>query len=158
MSEIGGPAYADSVNVGMTDLVASLRWVRDNIANFGGDPDSVMIYGQSGGGSKVTMPDGHALGGGTVPSRLGAVGRRRQSSRRRAVPGAVARQIMKELGLAPNDIALAAEDGMGQTERGRQCRRRQRSTRPCAAHARAWARRRAPRRASAWDRPSMAAS
>ena len=39
---------------GMTDLVAALRWVRDNIANFGGDPDCVMIYGQSGGGSKVT--------------------------------------------------------------------------------------------------------
>jgi para-nitrobenzyl esterase len=38
----------------MTDLVAALKWVRDNIANFGGDPDCVMIYGQSGGGSKVT--------------------------------------------------------------------------------------------------------
>src|SRR3954451_13976979 len=54
VSVLGGPAYADSVNVGMTDLVAALRWVRENIANFGGDPDCVMIYGQSGGGSKVT--------------------------------------------------------------------------------------------------------
>ncbi|MCX6611956.1 MAG: carboxylesterase family protein [Acidobacteria bacterium] len=54
VSSLGGPAYADSVNVGMTDLVAALRWVRDNIANFGGDPNCVMIYGQSGGGSKVT--------------------------------------------------------------------------------------------------------
>jgi len=54
VSPIGGPAYADSANVGMTDLVAALRWVRDNIANFGGDPDCVMIYGQSGGGSKGT--------------------------------------------------------------------------------------------------------
>jgi len=54
LSEFGGPAYADSVNVGMTDLVTALRWVRDNIANFGGDPNCVMIYGQSGGGSKVT--------------------------------------------------------------------------------------------------------
>ncbi|MBS1199227.1 MAG: pnbA 2, partial [Proteobacteria bacterium] len=54
LSSIGGPAYSDSVNVGMTDLVAALRWVRDNIANFGGDPGCVMIYGQSGGGSKVT--------------------------------------------------------------------------------------------------------
>jgi para-nitrobenzyl esterase len=51
LSDIGGPAYADSVNVGMTDLVASLRWVRENISNFGGDPDAVMIYGQSGGGT-----------------------------------------------------------------------------------------------------------
>lgn len=65
VSSIGGPAYADSVNVGMTDLVAALRWVRDNIANFGGDPDCVMIYGQSGGGSKVTtllgMPSAEGL-------------------------------------------------------------------------------------------------
>jgi len=81
VSSIGGPAYADSANVGMTDLVAALRWVRDNIANFGGDPDCVMIYGQSGGGSKVTtllgMPSAAGLihrasaqsgGGGDAPS------------------------------------------------------------------------------------------
>lgn len=65
VSVLGGSAYADSVNVGMTDLVAALRWVRDNIANFGGDPDCVMIYGQSGGGSKVTtllgMPSAEGL-------------------------------------------------------------------------------------------------
>ena len=65
VSVLGGPAYADSVNVGMTDLVAALRWVRDNIAHFGGDPDCVMIYGQSGGGSKVTtllgMPSAEGL-------------------------------------------------------------------------------------------------
>jgi para-nitrobenzyl esterase len=65
VSSIGGPAYADSVNVGMTDLVAALRWVRDNISNFGGDPGCVMIYGQSGGGSKVTtllgMPSAEGL-------------------------------------------------------------------------------------------------
>ena len=81
LSEFGGPAYADSANVGMTDLVAALQWVRDNIANFGGDPDRVMIYGQSGGGSKVTtllgMPSAQGLvhrasaqsgGGGNPPS------------------------------------------------------------------------------------------
>ena len=65
VSSIGGPAYAASVNVGMTDLIAALRWVWDNIANFGGDPNCVMIYGQSGGGSKVTtllgMPSAEGL-------------------------------------------------------------------------------------------------
>ena len=70
----------------MTDLVASLRWVHDNIANFGGDPDRVMIYGQSGGGSKVTTLMGMPSAAGLIPSRFGAVGRRRQSSQRRAVP------------------------------------------------------------------------
>lgn len=81
LSEFGGPAYAESANVGMTDLVAALQWVRANIANFGGDPDRVMIYGQSGGGSKVTtllgMPSAQGLirrasvqsgGGGNPPS------------------------------------------------------------------------------------------
>ena len=45
---------ADAGAVGVADMVASLRWVRDNIAGFGGDPDRVMIFGQSGGGSKVS--------------------------------------------------------------------------------------------------------
>ena len=49
-----GEEYASSANVGMLDLVAALEWVRDNIANFGGDPDKLMIFGQSGGGSKVS--------------------------------------------------------------------------------------------------------
>ena len=53
LAEIGGAAYADSANAGMLDIVAALEWVRDNIANFGGDPGNVMIFGQSGGGGKV---------------------------------------------------------------------------------------------------------
>lgn len=50
-----GEKYWNSVNVGMADLVEALRWVRDNIACFGGDPDNVTIFGQSGGGGKVTV-------------------------------------------------------------------------------------------------------
>jgi para-nitrobenzyl esterase len=103
LSEVGGEAYAESANVGMTDLVAALRWVRDNIANFGGDPDNVMIYGQSGGGSKVTtlmgMPAAAGLfhraavqsgGGGNPPSAEQA--------------RALTREVMVELGLQPNDM------------------------------------------------------
>ena len=48
------PELADAGAVGVADMVASLKWVRDNIANFGGDPSRVMIFGQSGGGSKVS--------------------------------------------------------------------------------------------------------
>ena len=50
-----GEKYWNSVNVGMADLVAALRWVKENIANFGGDPGNVTIFGQSGGGGKVTV-------------------------------------------------------------------------------------------------------
>ncbi len=49
-----GSQYTDSANVGMLDIVAALEWVRDNIANFGGDPGRVLIFGQSGGGGKVS--------------------------------------------------------------------------------------------------------
>lgn len=49
-----GEKYANSGNCGLADLVESLRWVRDNIEAFGGDPDNVTIFGQSGGGGKVT--------------------------------------------------------------------------------------------------------
>lgn len=54
LSGVGGDKYAHSGNVSMLDIIASLHWVRDNIANFGGDPGNVTIMGQSGGGAKVT--------------------------------------------------------------------------------------------------------
>ncbi|HEY2780031.1 MAG TPA: carboxylesterase family protein [Steroidobacteraceae bacterium] len=46
--------WSDSSAAGMLDLVAALEWVRDNIENFGGDPNCVTIFGQSGGGWKVS--------------------------------------------------------------------------------------------------------
>lgn len=49
-----GDKYKYSGNVGNIDLVEALKWVRDNISNFGGDPNCVTIFGQSGGGAKVS--------------------------------------------------------------------------------------------------------
>lgn len=48
-----GEKYKNSGNAGHADMVAALQWVHDNIALFGGDPDNVTIFGQSGGGMKV---------------------------------------------------------------------------------------------------------
>jgi para-nitrobenzyl esterase len=48
-----GEEYANSANQGVLDIVASLQWVKDNIAAFGGDPGNVTIFGESGGGSKI---------------------------------------------------------------------------------------------------------
>jgi para-nitrobenzyl esterase len=51
----GGAEYAESGNLGLLDLVAALHWIHTNIAEFGGDPANVTIFGQSGGGAKVSM-------------------------------------------------------------------------------------------------------
>lgn len=51
--DLGGEDFAESGTVGMLDIVHALTWVRDNIEQFGGDPERVMIFGESGGGRKV---------------------------------------------------------------------------------------------------------
>lgn len=65
LGDLGGAEFANTGNVGMLDIVHALKWVRENIENFGGDPDNVMIFGESGGGRKVgtllAMPDAKGL-------------------------------------------------------------------------------------------------
>ena len=65
LAEFGGSDFASSGDVGMLDIVHALRWVRNNIEQFGGDPNTVMIFGQSGGGRKVgtllAMPSAKGL-------------------------------------------------------------------------------------------------
>jgi para-nitrobenzyl esterase len=65
LGELLGEEFATSANTGNLDIVAALRWVRDNISAFGGDPGNVTIFGESGGGSKVSalmgMPDAAGL-------------------------------------------------------------------------------------------------
>lgn len=53
LAGLGNAKFANASNAGLQDMVQSLEWVRDNIANFGGDPNNVTIFGQSGGGGKV---------------------------------------------------------------------------------------------------------
>jgi para-nitrobenzyl esterase len=54
LADSGGEKFADSGNAGLLDVVAVLEWVRDNGAHFGGDPGNVTIFGQSGGGLKIS--------------------------------------------------------------------------------------------------------
>ncbi len=65
LDSAGVPGFAGSANAGMLDIVMALEWVRDNIAQFGGDPSNVTIFGQSGGGAKVStllsMPSAKGL-------------------------------------------------------------------------------------------------
>jgi para-nitrobenzyl esterase len=65
LAELAGPDYAESGNVGMLDIVLALRWVQENIANFGGDPNRVLVFGGSGGASKTStllgMPSAKGL-------------------------------------------------------------------------------------------------
>jgi para-nitrobenzyl esterase len=65
LEEIAGKDYAGSGVAGALDIILSLKWVRENIGNFGGDPGRVTIFGESGGGSKVShllaMPEAKGL-------------------------------------------------------------------------------------------------
>ena len=60
-----GKKYKNSANAGLADLVEALHWIKDNIAQFGGDPDNITLFGQSGGGMKISalmqIPDAQGL-------------------------------------------------------------------------------------------------
>jgi para-nitrobenzyl esterase len=92
-----------SGNVGMLDLITALSWVRDNIAEFGGDPDNVTIFGESGGGRKVStllaMPEAQGLfHRAIIQSGPGIHLQPRDKAHEMALA------LLRELGVEPGDI------------------------------------------------------
>ncbi|QOY87918.1 carboxylesterase/lipase family protein [Paludibaculum fermentans] len=104
LAALGGAPYAESGNVGLLDIVAALEWVRANIRNFGGDPGNVTVFGQSGGGGKVTALMAMPRAAGLFHKAIV------QSGSMLYMPGPekttkLAEAVLKELGLRAADVA-----------------------------------------------------
>jgi para-nitrobenzyl esterase len=104
LGDVGGPEFKDSGNVGQLDLVLALQWVRDNIAEFGGDPGNVTIFGQSGGGAKcatlMAMPAAKGLF-----HRVWTMSGQQVTGRTREHANEDARKVLEALGLTKETIA-----------------------------------------------------
>ena len=103
LAELGGAEFAQSGNAGALDMLASLHWVRDNIERFGGDPANVTIFGQSGGGGKVStllaMPAAHGLFHRAIVMSGSAI---RLTDRERAAK--LAEAVLAEIGLSRTQV------------------------------------------------------
>lgn len=120
--------FADSGSVGMQDLVAALQWVSRNVAAFGGDPARVLIFGQSGGGAKVShllaMPQAQGLyrsAGVMSGSRLVATTRESAAAAadRLLSKLSLTRQDVRKLQQVPFASLLAAQSEVEAGERSR---------------------------------------
>ena len=103
LSQAGGERFAQSGNAGVLDLVAALEWVREHAARFGGDPGNVTVFGQSGGGGKVSalmaMPRGKGLFHKAIIQSGASV---RFAERERTTR--LADAVLKQLGLRPDQL------------------------------------------------------
>ena len=104
LASVGGDKFAASGNVGMLDIVAALEWVRDNIANFGGDAANVTIMGQSGGGAKVCTLTAMPSAKGLFHKAVVLSGASRKSGEKTYSENLGA-AVVKEAGLTSGDLA-----------------------------------------------------
>jgi para-nitrobenzyl esterase len=112
LGEIAGEPFAQSANVGMLDILAALQWVRDNIAAFGGDAGNVTIFGESGGAGKVSVMCAMPAAKGLFHKAIMQSGPCLQIAEK-ARGTAIARQLLKDLGLSPNEVTpLQSMDAM----------------------------------------------
>ena len=99
-----GEKYKSSANVGMLDLVAALQWVKQNIAKFGGDPDNITIFGQSGGGGKVVTLMNAPSAKGLFQKAIVESGSYLTGFTEKSVSQRVAAALLEELGLQSSQI------------------------------------------------------
>lgn len=104
LAELGGPEFADSGNTGQLDLILALKWVRDNIAEFGGDPNRVLIFGESGGGAKNACLMAQPMAMGLFQRAASSSGETVTVSKPETAT-ARAEQVLKDLGLSRERIA-----------------------------------------------------
>lgn len=102
-----GPDYASSGVAGLLDIVAALHWVRDNIAQFGGDPENVTIFGESGGGAKVSLLLSMPSAKGLFKKAIIQSGAALQATPR-AYATSLGQSLTEVLGVAPGDVAALA--------------------------------------------------
>ncbi|WP_454802117.1 carboxylesterase/lipase family protein [Mucilaginibacter phyllosphaerae] len=99
-----GEKYRNSGNAGLADLVAALQWVKENIARFGGDPDNVTIFGQSGGGGKVTCMMNTPMAKGLVHKAIVESGSYVTAFSEKPVSQRIASTLLTELHLQPSQV------------------------------------------------------
>jgi para-nitrobenzyl esterase len=99
-----GDKYKSSANVGMIDIVSALEWVKSNIASFGGDPDNVTIFGQSGGGGKVSTLMNAPSAKGLFHKAVIQSGGLGLSFHDKTIMAKVASYVLMELKLQPSQI------------------------------------------------------
>ncbi len=99
-----GDRYKNSANAGLLDLVMALQWVKANIAQFGGDPGNVTIFGQSGGGGKVTSLMNAPSAKGLFHKAIVQSGSYLSSFTEKDVAQKVAAALLEDLNLHPNQV------------------------------------------------------
>lgn len=103
LSAYGGK-YKHSANNSILDMVLALEWVRDNISNFGGDPNNVTIFGQSGGGAKVNTLMAMPKAQGLFHKAINQSGSFRSAMLEKEDTQAIAKETLAQLGLNESNV------------------------------------------------------